>query len=382
MQEVNENTIKADESFESEYADENYVNETFEGCENVDKLIETDKFAGLKINERVNLDEMLNHQSPKSPYMKAMANYRDKLVDLISPNTTKEPKVPNMPKVPKVPNLLEVPIESTEPDNNEKDDTIDFSVPFSTSMNNCPGLNPDKKFAGVTRLQTDRTEDPYKREEIIKDDPNGTSKDLDVTNDDNCPDKNPGNDVKDDLQDLKDDPKDHKSHSCKYCGKIFEYFKSFQEHEETQDCIKQGVYPKLVLKRLSESLTHPYQCNKCPQKFHKVQEATAHYIATHQNSNNLPENSKNSKHSKHSKHSKNSNHSNHSKDSKKVCRCGSGKRKVRCKKCEGCFAKKCNQCQFCLKPSMKKSCVKRECHYQVVPASCKEAFRQVCLKQN
>ena len=52
----------------------------------------------------------------------------------------------------------------------------------------------------------------------------------------------------------------------------------------------------------------------------------------------------------------------------KVCRCESGrKRKIRCQKCEGCLAQKCNQCHFCLKPSMKKPCVKRKCPYQVVP---------------
>ena len=157
-----------------------------------------------------------------------------------------------------------------------------------------------------------------------------------------------------DLQDLKDDPKDHKSHSCKYCKKPFKNFKSFQKHEDAHVCIRKGVYPKLVMKRLSSSLTHPYKCTKCKKRFHKIYEAKEHYITTHQNS----------------------------KDSKRVCRCGSPKRKVRCKKCEGCLAQKCNQCQFCLKPSMKKSCVKRECHYQVVLASCMEAFRQVCLKKN
>ena len=50
---------------------------------------------------------------------------------------------------------------------------------------------------------------------------------------------------------------------------------------------KKEVWPKVVLKRLSLSLTHPYHCNKCPQRFHKIYEATEHYLSYHQNSNNL-----------------------------------------------------------------------------------------------
>ena len=52
---------------------------------------------------------------------------------------------------------------------------------------------------------------------------------------------------------------------------------------------KKEVWPKVVLKRLSLSLTHPYHCTKCPQQFHKIYEATEHYLSYHQNSNDLPE---------------------------------------------------------------------------------------------
>ena len=45
--------------------------------------------------------------------------------------------------------------------------------------------------------------------------------------------------------------------------------------------VKKEVWPKVVLKRLRVSLTHPYQCTKCPQRFHKIFEATAHYHTTH-----------------------------------------------------------------------------------------------------
>ena len=50
-------------------------------------------------------------QFPKSPYMKAMANYRNKLqADLISPSPiiTNEIKVPIVPKVPKDPKNKDV----------------------------------------------------------------------------------------------------------------------------------------------------------------------------------------------------------------------------------------------------------------------------------
>ena len=36
------------------------------------------------------------------------------------------------------------------------------------------------------------------------------------------------------------------------------------------------------------SLTHPYQCTRCKERFHKIHEATAHYLCSHQNSNDLP----------------------------------------------------------------------------------------------
>ena len=45
--------------------------------------------------------------------------------------------------------------------------------------------------------------------------------------------------------------------------------------------VRKEVWPKVILKRLSVSLTHPYQCTKCPQRFHKFYEATAHYHTTH-----------------------------------------------------------------------------------------------------
>ena len=45
--------------------------------------------------------------------------------------------------------------------------------------------------------------------------------------------------------------------------------------------VRKEVWPKVILKRLSVSLTHPYQCKKCRQRFHKFYEATAHYHTTH-----------------------------------------------------------------------------------------------------
>jgi len=77
----------------------------------------------------------------------------------------------------------------------------------------------------------------------------------------------------------------------------------------------------------------------------------------------------------------------------KVCRCGSmkemetpntikrmgqkahnrtrvligGKRKMRCKKCTGCKAPRCNKCIFCIKASMKKPCENRKCLFPIVP---------------
>ena len=52
---------------------------------------------------------------------------------------------------------------------------------------------------------------------------------------------------------------------------------------------EKDVYPKVVLERLSASLTHPYKCTECQQRFHKVYEATAHYLTSHQNSNEVKE---------------------------------------------------------------------------------------------
>ena len=52
-------------------------------------------------------------------------------------------------------------------------------------------------------------------------------------------------------------------------------------------CSNCGGNPRIILKRLSESLTHPFQCTMCQQRFHKLPEATAHYLITHQNSNEL-----------------------------------------------------------------------------------------------
>jgi hypothetical protein len=43
------------------------------------------------------------------------------------------------------------------------------------------------------------------------------------------------------------------------------------------------------------------------------------------------------------------------------------KKRVRCQKCAPCLTSKCNECQFCLKPSMKKSCEKRICVFPKVP---------------
>ena len=191
-----------------------------------------------------------------------------------------------------------------------------------------------------------------------------------------------------------------------------------------QVSFKKKLYPKIILKRLNASLTHPYKCIECQQRFHKVYEATEHYITTHQNSNNLSEKedkviqankanktyvcdpcnfetkySQNLQaHFKTQKHlTKTNSHEevpnfelfnkstpkirksigdgaykcepnkSNKANRNKICRCESRKRKVRCKKCEGCLAQKCNQCKFCLKPSMKKACVKRKCLYQVIP---------------
>ena len=53
--------------------------------------------------------------------------------------------------------------------------------------------------------------------------------------------------------------------------------------------IKKEVWPKVILKRLSMSLTHPYKCTRCKERFHKIHEATVHYLSSHQNSNDLPE---------------------------------------------------------------------------------------------
>ena len=51
--------------------------------------------------------------------------------------------------------------------------------------------------------------------------------------------------------------------------------------------VKKEVWPKVILKRLSVSLTHPFKCTRCKQRFHKIHEAKAHYLNTHQNSNDL-----------------------------------------------------------------------------------------------
>lgn len=43
----------------------------------------------------------------------------------------------------------------------------------------------------------------------------------------------------------------------------------------------------------------------------------------------------------------------------------SGKRKVKCGRCEPCHSPKCGQCKFCLKPSFRKACVNRVCRQMV-----------------
>lgn len=43
------------------------------------------------------------------------------------------------------------------------------------------------------------------------------------------------------------------------------------------------------------------------------------------------------------------------------------KRRMRCKECAGCKATKCNECQNCLKPHLKKPCVRKVCLFPVVP---------------
>jgi hypothetical protein len=44
-----------------------------------------------------------------------------------------------------------------------------------------------------------------------------------------------------------------------------------------------------------------------------------------------------------------------------------GKRKMPCKKCEGCLAPKCGNCKFCLYRHLKKPCADRVCRFPVVP---------------
>ena len=51
--------------------------------------------------------------------------------------------------------------------------------------------------------------------------------------------------------------------------------------------VKKEIWPKVILKRLNVSLTHPFKCTRCKQRFHKIHEATAHYLNTHLNSNDL-----------------------------------------------------------------------------------------------
>ena len=51
--------------------------------------------------------------------------------------------------------------------------------------------------------------------------------------------------------------------------------------------VKKEIWPKVILKRLSVSLTHPFKCTRCKQRFHKIHEANAHYLNTHQISNDL-----------------------------------------------------------------------------------------------
>ena len=51
--------------------------------------------------------------------------------------------------------------------------------------------------------------------------------------------------------------------------------------------VKKEIWPKVILKRLNVSLTHPFKCTRCKQRFHKIHEAKAHYLNTHLNSNDL-----------------------------------------------------------------------------------------------
>ena len=43
------------------------------------------------------------------------------------------------------------------------------------------------------------------------------------------------------------------------------------------------------------------------------------------------------------------------------------KKRTRCKKCPGCMATKCMECQYCLKAHLKKPCVRKVCQFPVVP---------------
>ena len=53
--------------------------------------------------------------------------------------------------------------------------------------------------------------------------------------------------------------------------------------------LEKDVYLRVILKRLSASLTHPYQCSECQQRSYKFYDATAHYLITHQDSNEVKE---------------------------------------------------------------------------------------------
>ena len=76
-----------------------------------------------------------------------------------------------------------------------------------------------------------------------------------------------------------------------YCCEIIPISCTIFDDEKLNNVIyvEKEVWPKVVLKRLSMSLTHPYQCTRCKEWFHKIHEATTHYLSSHQNSNDLPE---------------------------------------------------------------------------------------------
>ena len=146
------------------------------------------------------------------------------------------------------------------PNEKEKDDPIDLSVPFPADMN---------------RLNSGNLP-PYEVKSLIKD----NYQDL----------KNDPKDLKDDPKDLKDDPKDLKDdqdrYSCKLCAKTFKYLKNFQNHEESRECENACEYcgKKLTSKKAlkKHEMIHtgekPFSCNTCGKSFININSMKRHEL--------------------------------------------------------------------------------------------------------